>query len=81
MKEIEHCIKQGFREIKFIDDTLAADYDRAMKLAEEIKRSGLDFHGLHLPALIRWISLCLRHSRKQGAGQYSLAQKAVFRKS
>ena len=43
MKEIEHCIKQGFREIKFIDDTLAADYDRAMKLAEEIKRSGLDF--------------------------------------
>jgi len=43
MKEIEHCIKQGFREIKFIDDTLAADYDRAMKLAHEIKRSGLDF--------------------------------------
>ena len=43
MKEIEHRIKQGFREIKFIDDTLAADYERAMKLAEEIKRSGLDF--------------------------------------
>ncbi|OIO27293.1 MAG: B12-binding domain-containing radical SAM protein [Nitrospirae bacterium CG1_02_44_142] len=43
LKEIEYCIKQGFREIKFIDDTLAADYDRAMKLAEEIKRSGLDF--------------------------------------
>jgi len=43
MKEIEHCIKQGFREIKFIDDTLAADYDRAIKLAEEIKHSGLDF--------------------------------------
>ncbi|MEK7683224.1 MAG: radical SAM protein, partial [Nitrospirota bacterium] len=43
MKEIEHCIKQGFREIKFIDDTLAADYQRAMRLAEEIKRSGLDF--------------------------------------
>jgi radical SAM superfamily enzyme YgiQ (UPF0313 family) len=43
MKEIEHCIKQGFREIKFIDDTLAADYERAMKLAGEIKRSRLDF--------------------------------------
>lgn len=43
MKEIERCIKQGFREIKFIDDTLAADYQRAMRLAEEIKRSGLDF--------------------------------------
>jgi len=43
MKELKHCIKQGFREIKFIDDTLAADYDRAMKLAQEIKRSGLDF--------------------------------------
>ena len=28
---------------KFIDDTLAADYERAIRLAEEIKRSGLDF--------------------------------------
>jgi radical SAM superfamily enzyme YgiQ (UPF0313 family) len=41
--EIEHCLKQGYREIKFLDDTLAADYDRAMALAEEIKRRKLDF--------------------------------------
>lgn len=43
LKEIEHCIRQGYKEIKFIDDTLAADYDRAMQLAGEIKARGLDF--------------------------------------
>jgi anaerobic magnesium-protoporphyrin IX monomethyl ester cyclase len=41
--EIEHCLKQGYREIKFIDDTLAADYDRAMTLVREIKSRGYDF--------------------------------------
>ncbi|MDA8083508.1 MAG: radical SAM protein [Nitrospiraceae bacterium] len=41
--EIEHCLSQGYREIKFIDDTLAGDYDRAMQLAREIKARGLDF--------------------------------------
>ncbi len=43
LAEIEHCIEQGYREIKFIDDTLAADYDRAMSLAKGIKARGLDF--------------------------------------
>lgn len=43
LKEIEHCLKQGYREIKFIDDTLAADYDRAMQLAHEIKSRNLNF--------------------------------------
>ena len=43
MAEIEHCLRQGYREIKFIDDTLAADRDRAMELAQEIKRRKLDF--------------------------------------
>jgi radical SAM superfamily enzyme YgiQ (UPF0313 family) len=43
LAEIEHCVKQGYREIKFIDDTLAADYDRAMLLAREIKARKLDF--------------------------------------
>lgn len=43
MEEIELCIKQGYREIKFLDDTLAADYDRAMKIAKEIKRRKLNF--------------------------------------
>jgi radical SAM superfamily enzyme YgiQ (UPF0313 family) len=43
MEEIELCLRQGYREIKFIDDTLAADYTRAMALAKEIKRRGLDF--------------------------------------
>jgi radical SAM superfamily enzyme YgiQ (UPF0313 family) len=40
MEEIEHCLDQGYREIKFIDDTLAADYDRAMAIAGEIKARG-----------------------------------------
>ena len=43
MQEIELCLKQGYREIKFIDDTFAADYDRAMQIAREIKKRGLDF--------------------------------------
>lgn len=43
LKEIELCLKQGYREIKFIDDTLAADYGRAMDIAGEIKRRRLDF--------------------------------------
>lgn len=43
LAEIELCLSQGYREIKFIDDTLAVDYDRAMTIAKEIKRRGLDF--------------------------------------
>ncbi len=43
LEEIEYCIKQGYREIKFIDDTLAADYDRAMRIAHGIKERELDF--------------------------------------
>ncbi len=43
MEEIELCLKQGYREIKFIDDTLAADYDRAMQITEEIRRRKLNF--------------------------------------
>jgi radical SAM superfamily enzyme YgiQ (UPF0313 family) len=42
LKEIELCVRQGYREIKFLDDTLAADYDRAMDLAREIKARRLD---------------------------------------
>lgn len=41
--EIELCLSQGYREIKFIDDTLAADYDRAMEIARHIKQKKLDF--------------------------------------
>jgi radical SAM superfamily enzyme YgiQ (UPF0313 family) len=43
LEEIELCLHQGYKEIKFIDDTLAADYDRAMELAQEIKSRRLDF--------------------------------------
>lgn len=43
MAEIELCLAQGYREIKFIDDTLAADYDRAMEIARQITIRGLDF--------------------------------------
>ncbi|MFV2005273.1 MAG: radical SAM protein, partial [Gammaproteobacteria bacterium] len=43
LDEIELCLKQGYREIKFIDDTFAADYDRAMQICREIKTRRLDF--------------------------------------
>ena len=43
MAEIELVLSQGYKEIKFIDDTLAADYNRAMTIALEIKNRGLDF--------------------------------------
>ena len=43
LQEIELCLKQGYREIKFIDDSFAADYDRAMHIAEAIKARRLDF--------------------------------------
>ena len=43
LEEIELCLRQGFREIKFIDDTFAEDRARAMRLAGEIRRRRLDF--------------------------------------
>ena len=43
LAEIELCLSQGFKEIKFLDDTFAADYNRAMQIAREIKARGLDF--------------------------------------
>ncbi len=43
LHEIESCLRQGFREIKFIDDTFAQDRERAMRIASEIKRRRLDF--------------------------------------
>ncbi len=43
LKEIEHCLKLGYKEIKFLDDTFAADYDRSLELVREIRRRGLKF--------------------------------------
>ena len=43
LDEIEHCLALGYREIKFLDDTLASDYGRALRLAQGIKARGLDF--------------------------------------
>ena len=43
LREIELCISQGYREIKFIDDTFTADYDRTMQICREIKARRLDF--------------------------------------
>ena len=43
MTEIESCLKDGYKEVKFLDDTFTSDYDRAMRIAGEIKRRRLDF--------------------------------------
>jgi len=43
LAEVELCLAQGFREIKFIDDTFAQDRRRALAIAREIRRRGLDF--------------------------------------
>jgi radical SAM superfamily enzyme YgiQ (UPF0313 family) len=43
LEEIEYCLKRGYQEIKFIDDTLASDYDRVMQLCRAIKERGLNF--------------------------------------
>jgi anaerobic magnesium-protoporphyrin IX monomethyl ester cyclase len=42
LEEIQLCYRQGYREIKFLDDTLAADYPRAMELARGIKELNLN---------------------------------------
>jgi len=42
LAEIEQCVEQGYREIRFLDDTFCGDYERARRIAEEIRRRGLD---------------------------------------
>lgn len=41
--EIKWCLDNGYREIKFIDDTLGADYDRLMEFTRLIRENSLDF--------------------------------------
>ena len=43
LQEIELCLAQGYREIKFLDDSFAADYDRATQLCQAIRARRLDF--------------------------------------
>jgi radical SAM superfamily enzyme YgiQ (UPF0313 family) len=43
LAEIELLLGQGYREIKFLDDSFAADRDRALRLSREISRRRLDF--------------------------------------
>ncbi len=43
LQEIKLCLDMGYREIKFIDDSFAADYDRAMALTSEIRARRLNF--------------------------------------
>jgi radical SAM superfamily enzyme YgiQ (UPF0313 family) len=43
LQEIEICLAQGYREIKFLDDSFAADRDRALEICRVIQARGLDF--------------------------------------
>jgi anaerobic magnesium-protoporphyrin IX monomethyl ester cyclase len=40
--EIRHLVAEGYREIKFLDDTLAADRARALEIARRIRAERLD---------------------------------------
>jgi radical SAM superfamily enzyme YgiQ (UPF0313 family) len=62
--EIELCLRQGYREIKFIDDTLAEDRERAMRLAAEIRRRRLDFTWF-ASACVNQVDRELLHAFKQ----------------
>jgi len=42
LAEIRHLVASGYREIKFLDDTLAADRDRALEIARRIRAERLD---------------------------------------
>jgi anaerobic magnesium-protoporphyrin IX monomethyl ester cyclase len=42
LAEIRQLIAEGYREIKFLDDTLAADRDRALEIARRIREERLD---------------------------------------
>jgi radical SAM superfamily enzyme YgiQ (UPF0313 family) len=42
LEEIEAVLEEGYREIRFLDDTFCGDYERAMGIALEIKKRGLD---------------------------------------
>jgi len=43
VREIETCLAQGYREIKFLDDSFAADRGRALDICRAIRERGLDF--------------------------------------
>lgn len=43
LREIESCLAQGYREIKFLDDSFAADHERALQICQAIRARGLDF--------------------------------------
>lgn len=43
LQEIELCLAQGYREIKFLDDSLTGDYGRAMEICQAIRAQRLDF--------------------------------------
>jgi radical SAM superfamily enzyme YgiQ (UPF0313 family) len=40
--EIRHLVAEGYREIKFLDDTLAADRERALEIARRIRAEKID---------------------------------------
>jgi radical SAM superfamily enzyme YgiQ (UPF0313 family) len=42
LAEIRHLVAAGYREIKFLDDTLAANRERALEIARRIKAERLD---------------------------------------
>ncbi len=81
LSEIELCLRLGYREIKFIDDTLASDYDRAMALAEGIAGRGLDFTWFASACVNQVDEPLLRAFRKAGCWAILLGAESGVQKN
>jgi radical SAM superfamily enzyme YgiQ (UPF0313 family) len=81
LDEIEDCLRLGYREVKFLDDTLASDYDRALALAEGITRRRLDFTWFASACVNQVDERLLRAFRKAGCWAVLLGAESGVQKN
>jgi radical SAM superfamily enzyme YgiQ (UPF0313 family) len=81
MDELELCQRQGYREIKFIDDTFVADYERAMEMAQEIKSRKLNFTWFASTCVNQVDKRLLRHFKDAGCWAILLGAESGVQKN
>lgn len=81
MDELELCQRQGYREIKFIDDTFAADYERAMEIAQEITSRKLNFSWFASACVNQVDKPLLRHFKDAGCWAILLGAESGVQKN